>query len=495
MNNCVEDNCEEKLDAACVIYKFNEPQLSNIKAFIGLDGNVSVEKIFEVLDAKLALITFDGAIFDEKVKVNAEDGQTGYLEDKVIVDEPLTLEITDDFKLLLGVDNNKLLENLLNETISLYASTNECPQSCENCTPEPTVPVISASNTSLQPNESASLTSTNCNGTVYWYRNSTYAGIGPSLNVGAGTYFAKCNTACDISANSNSLVITSNTIIYTATRTGMFKRNNCANNQCGEPSSGSDVAFNKTYTSRVNQAAADLAAANDTAGFNIEGQANANTKGTCTSVTTVIPSYCSIELNHPTCIANIAQSNGSIYINGILNGNRIAYNTSGFETLDWQSATPLNASSYNLSSLAANTYYIRIFYAPLCYLNVLQTLNSPSCQDVQISVTQAVCADNPQTTENETFAKVVMTNLTGFVSYIYCLGPDFTCVNNCNSGNSPSITANSATITLPPPLTSSQVYTIRLYRDNTCNNYVQRQVSISKPDCCNVTINTLNTTC
>lgn len=495
INNCVGDNCEEKLDAACVFYKFNEPQISNIKAFIGLDGNVSVEKIFEVLDEKLALITFDGAIFDEKVKVNAEDEQAGYLEDKLIVDEPLTLEITDDFKLSLGIDNNKLLENLLDEAIALWNSTDECPASCEDCTPEPTIPAITATTTSLQPNEFAGLTSTNCNGIVYWYGNSGYAGIGETLVVGAGTYYAKCSTDCGMSANSNVVVITTNTITYTATRNAVFTRNNCGNNQCEEPCSGSSVTFSKTYTSTVSQSAADLSALNDVA-FNTEGQVFANTSGTCACVETRIPTYNSIVVNHPTCIGLNNQNNGSIQISGLLNANRIAYNTSGFGTLSWNSAATVSTTFYNILPLAPNNYYIRIFYAPMCYVDVLRTINTPSCQDVQISVTQPLCDDAVETDVNETFAQVVMTNLTGFVSYRYCAGTSFICTNNCNPGDSPLISGNSATITLPAPtLTSSQVYTIRLYSDTSCNNFVTRQVSILKPNCCNVTISNISVAC
>lgn len=495
INNCVGDNCEEKLDAACVVYKFNEPQISNIKAFIGLDGNVSVERIFEVLDAKLGQLSLSNAIFDEKVKINLEDPNAGFLEDKLEVDSPLVLTTTDDFKLNISINKNTLLEGLLNEAIALYASTDECPESCEDCTPEPTVPTITASTTTIQPNEFAGLTSTNCNGITYWYGNSGYVGMGETLIIGAGTYYAKCFTTCGLSANSNTLVINASTTTYTANRSGVFSRNNCGNNQCEEPCSGSTVTFTKTYTSTVSQSAADLLALNDTT-FNSQGQIYANTNGSCSCVEALIPTYTSVVLNHPTCIAGISQPNGSIQITGLLNANRIAYSTSGFSNLSWNSSSTINTSFYTLNNLEPNTYYIRIFYAAMCYVDVLRTLNNPSCQDIQISVIQPACEDNVGTVPNETLASVTMTNLQGFTSYRVCLGTSFTCTNNCNPGDSPLISGNAVTFTLPAPTSSSSdIYTVRLYTDNTCNNFVTRQVSILKPNCCNIAISSIVVAC
>ncbi|MBD1364372.1 hypothetical protein IDJ77_11185 [Mucilaginibacter sp. ZT4R22] len=57
---------------------------------------------------------------------------------------------------------------------------------------------------------------------------------------------------------------------YTATRSNNFTRNTC-----GEGYHGTSVLFTKTYTSTVDQATADMEAANDTA-FDTEGQAFAN---------------------------------------------------------------------------------------------------------------------------------------------------------------------------------------------------------------------------
>lgn len=495
INNCVGDNCEEKLDAACVIYKFNEPQVSNIKAFLNLDGNVSIERIIELLDKRLAEITFDGAIFDEKVKINFQDEQAGYLEDKLITEEPLNIVATDDGKLSISINKNKLLEGLLDETIALINSTDQCPQSCEDCTPEPTIPVITTSSSTIQPNQFATLSSTNCNGVTYWYGNQGYVGLGDSISIGAGTYYAKCLTDCGMSANSNSLVITSSSTTYVANRSALFTRNNCGNNQCEEPCSGTSVTFIKTYSSTTSQSAADLLALNDVT-FNTEGQVYANTTGTCACVETKTPSYTGIAVNQPTCIAGLAQANGNIQLTGLLNTNRIAYSTSGFSNLNWNNAATVSTTFYNINNLAANSYYIRLFYAPMCYIDLLRTLNSPSCEDIQISIVQPQCEDNVGTGVDETSAQVIMTNLTGFVSYRYCAGTSFICTNNCNPGDSPLISGNSVTLILPAPTTtSSQVYTIRLYTDTTCNNFITRQVSILKPNCCNVSISNISVSC
>jgi len=62
--------------------------------------------------------------------------------------------------------------------------------------------------------------------------------------------------------------------VYTASRTGTFTRNNC-----GAGYYASSVSFSKSYTSAVSQADAEALA---DANFATDGQAYANTEGTCT---------------------------------------------------------------------------------------------------------------------------------------------------------------------------------------------------------------------
>lgn len=63
---------------------------------------------------------------------------------------------------------------------------------------------------------------------------------------------------------------------YMATNSQFFTKNNCASGQIG-----SSVLFSKTYTSTISQADADHKAMTD-GNYNAEGQAYANTHGTCT---------------------------------------------------------------------------------------------------------------------------------------------------------------------------------------------------------------------
>ncbi|MGZ3983423.1 MAG: DUF5977 domain-containing protein [Mucilaginibacter sp.] len=69
-------------------------------------------------------------------------------------------------------------------------------------------------------------------------------------------------------------------VVYTATRTENFTRNNC-----GSGYQGSVVSFSRTYTSTVSQADANAQASGDST-FEAAGQANANASGTCAVIYT-----------------------------------------------------------------------------------------------------------------------------------------------------------------------------------------------------------------
>lgn len=162
----------------------------------------------------------------------------------------------------------------------------------------------------------------------------------------------------------------------------------------------------------------------------------------------------------------------------------------------WSSASTVNTNFYNLTGLSGNNYFIRIFYAPSCFIDVLRTLVTPNCQDIQVEVEQPECADNPGTTVNETAARITMTNLSGIVSYRYCNGTVFSCNNNCNPGDSPLIVGNQVTFTIPAPVANpSETYTIRLYSDTSCNNFVTRQVVIQRPNCCTLSLSNVTIIC
>ncbi|AWV96802.1 hypothetical protein DJ013_00810 [Arcticibacterium luteifluviistationis] len=67
----------------------------------------------------------------------------------------------------------------------------------------PNAPTISANDTQICGAEKATLTATNCNGTVTWSTGAT----GTAIQVGVGTYTATCSNACGASDNSNEVTI------------------------------------------------------------------------------------------------------------------------------------------------------------------------------------------------------------------------------------------------------------------------------------------------
>ena len=77
------------------------------------------------------------------------------------------------------------------------------------CIETPTKPVISANKLILNQGEQATLTATSCNGVVSWFNGNTQIGTGGTIQVGVGTYVAKC-TICNSSLSSDPITITLN---------------------------------------------------------------------------------------------------------------------------------------------------------------------------------------------------------------------------------------------------------------------------------------------
>ncbi|AWV97705.1 T9SS type B sorting domain-containing protein [Arcticibacterium luteifluviistationis] len=74
--------------------------------------------------------------------------------------------------------------------------------------PQPTTPVITTTDNELCSGETATLTATNCNGTVTWSTGATGVSITVST---AGVYTATCKTLCGVSPASNEITITTGT--------------------------------------------------------------------------------------------------------------------------------------------------------------------------------------------------------------------------------------------------------------------------------------------
>jgi uncharacterized repeat protein (TIGR01451 family)/gliding motility-associated-like protein len=71
----------------------------------------------------------------------------------------------------------------------------------------PLTPTIASNKSNVCGTEKATLTATNCSGTVTWSSGAT----GTTISVGAGTYTATCSNSCGTSGNNNSVTITTGT--------------------------------------------------------------------------------------------------------------------------------------------------------------------------------------------------------------------------------------------------------------------------------------------
>lgn len=118
-----------------------------------------------------------------------------------------------------------------------------------------------------------------------WVTGSFYVNSGNSIKTritSSSSYTTAVGVTLTINGISDTFDVTTaqNTTIYYAYNNGIFIRNNC-----GVDSNGSQVPYSKQYTAVGSQADADSIAAADLANFNIEGQNNANSTGTCTANT------------------------------------------------------------------------------------------------------------------------------------------------------------------------------------------------------------------
>lgn len=146
------------------------------------------------------------------------------------------------------------------------------------------------------------------------------------------------------------------TMVYTATRTTSFQRNNCASG-C----TPSIVPFTKTYTSSVSQQTADNLALNDTL-FATEGEAYANANGTCTNC----------------CIPPVSVN--------VLGLNTVQVGTNNIYTLENNNVGVSYIWSSGLGvSLTNNTTNSVTFNAPAIGVYTLQCIISNGCGSVTVT--------------------------------------------------------------------------------------------------------------
>lgn len=180
--------------------------------------------------------------------------------------------------------------------------------SSSNCIPVPITPTITASDTNVTSGNYVTLTVSNYNGVVNWFnQGGEQIGSGITINVGAGTYYAKSLTACGYSKNSNIVVITLiNSGVFTASRSATFTKT------CLPGCVSTSVVFTKSYTASSQILANNLA--NSDSVFNAEGQAFAESNAECNC------NYCSNTLSWTTpiitCLTNTTKINISVSGNG-----------------------------------------------------------------------------------------------------------------------------------------------------------------------------------
>ncbi len=139
-----------------------------------------------------------------------------------------------------------------------------------------------------------------------------------------------------------------NIVTYSAYRSGTFTKNDCGANY-----TGSNVAFNRTYTSTISQADADAKA---NTYFNADGQAWANERGTCSYVApTVYTAYRSGSFTRNNCGAN--------YVGGSVN-----YSNSYESTVSQASAEAIADSQFSTQGQAyANANATCTYVPPVIY--------------------------------------------------------------------------------------------------------------------------------
>lgn len=425
---CINNECSP-VDAKCVIYK-SEGE-SELGCFADIPAKTSLETILHkweevlcnltntsILDCARAKLNIpvDVSIAttaqmlsyiqqwictasDIKVKTSSSDISSGYLIDKIEKGECMDVSVVRDTfgneKVKIGINFPCLIQKI---PTCFTIESNDCiivDNTPGDCIPTPTTPVINRSG--------ATLNGVNCNGSLQWYNtNNVLVGVGSNFNgLPNNKYYAKCATVCGESTASN-VVDIPNIVTYTRVRTAIFIRNNCGTNTCNTPCTGSSVPFAKNYTSTVSQAVVDAMAENDL-GFAIEGQANANTNGTCTcsDCSCVFPTYNpNLVINNSTCAGSVINANGQITIIGIANANKFGWSVGAGNYNGVSYADAITLSNFNqgniettptsikLKSLSVETRIIfRLFNgANDCYKDVIVSLTPPDCTQEQVDI-------------------------------------------------------------------------------------------------------------
>lgn len=153
-------------------------------------------------------------------------------------------------------------------------------------------------------------------------------------------------------------------IEYTQTKSQSFNRNNCPSGQ-----SGSSVVYSKTYTSYISEADLMLKIRSDESNFNAEGQANANSQGSCstscivnnstlTAYETMALSSTQIWLKDSNNRIRQPLSKSTVLSGGSYSEGPLLRNTGIFGWTGWKSPYPYtnNTTAYMLTPMEGNAY-------------------------------------------------------------------------------------------------------------------------------------------
>lgn len=422
-NNCppeeyVQQSCSP-IDASCVIYNKDLP-FSDLNCIENIEAGTDLKTILETWDKYFcelinvpvlscirdkfnlpadtqflpqtdllqSIQTYLCNLQDVRVKASQADTSSGYLVDKIAVGECLDKTIIGDANKQVKIEINwgcvaakipTCFNIEANNCITVEAGSGDCA-------PQPLTPIITRN--------SLTLTGTNCNGGLLWYDgNNELVGAGTNFTAQSSkSYYAICTTVCGQSPKSIVIdvpVITT----YTKIRTAVFTRNNCGNNTCNVPCTGSSETFSKTYTSNISQENANSIAENDMT-FSIDGQNYVNTVGTCTCAdcNCQFPTYNSnIVITNASCNNKVIQATGQILIAGLTNATRFGYSfgttysgvgfESAFKLGTNQGNVETTLNSIRLKSLSTETkVYFRLYNnSGTCFKDVIVTMSPPDC--------------------------------------------------------------------------------------------------------------------
>jgi hypothetical protein len=212
--------------------------------------------------------------------------------------------------------------------------------SSQDCIPVPLIPTITASNSTVLSGNKVILSASNYNGIILWYNQlGENIGSGTTINVSAGSYYAKSSTGCGVSNISNIITIQlEEEKIYTATRSTTVQK------ECLPNCVSTSVVFSKTYTGTSQDQANNLA--NTDASFVLDSIQYAQNNAECNC------NYCSNALTWGSPIIT-CNSGNTTTVNISVNGN----GTNAVEFYDYSLAgnNPYNPNGW-VSGQSLNSY-------------------------------------------------------------------------------------------------------------------------------------------